>query len=275
MRTYVINLARSTDRRAHISAELRRVGLDYEFFTAVDGSILDLGDLGILDASFGARAALLAGTVGCALSHLGVYRKIIADGYDQALVLEDDVMLPGDLQSLTEAIGQQLTGAEVALLSVDSPEPCWLSREGAIPVPGSRLLALPVDIRQPRSSGAYIITREACERMVAHAPPVRAEADAWWFYYRAGIVDQVRCVAPLPVHKSGKLVSTMGSYRLRSGIAARPAAWLLRRRVPVLNQLLGYRRQRIFRKWGRVEVVDSPFVEKPSRRGLVPPVLPG
>ena len=44
MRAYVINLARSFDRRAHITAELEKAGLEYEIITAVDGQDLDLGD---------------------------------------------------------------------------------------------------------------------------------------------------------------------------------------------------------------------------------------
>jgi hypothetical protein len=42
LRAYVINLVRSTDRRQHIEAELRRAGLGYEFVAAVDGRLLDL-----------------------------------------------------------------------------------------------------------------------------------------------------------------------------------------------------------------------------------------
>jgi glycosyl transferase, family 25 len=262
---YVVNLARSLDRRAHITAELEKTGLHYEIFTAVDGRDLDLSDSSIIDPCFNAEVVLAAGTIGCALSHIGVYRKIIADELDKALVLEDDITLPADLVSLVEAVGEQMTGAEVALLSVDCPEPCQVSLEGAIPLPDSRLLALPIDISKPRSSGAYVITREACERMVKAAFPVRVHADAWQYFYREGILDRVRCVAPLPVLKSPALTSTIGSYALGGGVRARLVAPLLRRRIPVLHQVLSYRRQRIFRQWARVKIVETPFVEMPSR----------
>lgn len=265
MHAYVVNLARSLDRRAHITAELRKTGLNYEIFTAVDGRDLDLSDSSIIDPSFVANVVLAAGTAGCALSHMGIYEKIIADELDIALVLEDDITLPADLVSLTEAVGEQMTGAEVALLSVDCPEPCQMSVEGAIPLPGSRLLALPIDIIKPRSSGAYVITREACERMVKAAFPIRMQADAWWYFYREGILDRVRCAAPLPVLKSPELASTIGSYALGGGVRARLVAPLLCRRIPVLHQALSHRRQRILRQWAQVEFVEAPFVEMPSR----------
>ena len=40
------------------------------------------------------------GHAACAMSHLSVYRKILASGEDLALVLEDDVTVPADLGSL-------------------------------------------------------------------------------------------------------------------------------------------------------------------------------
>ena len=270
---YVINLARSLDRRAHITAELKKTGLDYEIITAVDGRDLDLRDTTIVDPSLPfidpslpvVDIGLAAGTAGCALSHLSVYRKIIADGLDEALVLEDDVMLPADLASLADAVADQLVDAEVALLSYDSPDPCKMSLEGSIHFPSSRVLALPIDIRQPRSTGAYIVTREACERMIKFLLPVRVQADSWWFFYREGILDRVRCVVPQPVLKSPKFTSMIGSYSLRNGVRGRLVGPLVRRKIPLLHQALYHRRQRILRQWGRSELVDMPFIEKPSR----------
>jgi glycosyl transferase family 25 len=270
---YVINLARSLDRRAHITAELAKTGLDYEFVAAVDGRELDVRDPAIVDPSLPyidpslpiVDSGLAAGTAGAALSHLSVYRKMIADGLDEALVLEDDVMVPADIGSLADAVAGQLSGAEVVLFSVDCPEPCRMSRDGSIRLAGSRLLALPIDVHQPRSGGGYIITREACERMVKSLMPVRVQADMWWYFYQEGLVDRVRCVVPFPVHKNPKFTSTIGSYSLGSGFRGRVAGLLGRHNIPLLHQVLSYRRQRIFHQWNRSELVDIPFVEKPSR----------
>lgn len=265
MHAYVINLARSSDRRAHIAAELKKTGLDYEIVTAVDGRDLDLRDQTIVDPSLRYWTQFLPGTAGAALSHLSAYRKIIADGLAEALVLEDDVTLPADLGSLADVVTDQLTGAEVALLSYGSWGSCKLSREGLIHLPSSRLLALPIEIRLVNSAGAYIITREACERMVKCAPPVRVNPDDWWFFYREGLLDRVRCVMPLPVLKSPKLTSTLGSYSLGNSIGGRLARPLLRHKIPIVHQVLSYRRQRIYRQWSQAELAEMPFIEKPSR----------
>lgn len=265
MRAYVINLARSHDRRAHITAELQKTGLDYEIITAVDGRALDLHDAATVHPSLLTQFPFPASTAGCALSHLQVYERIIADGLDEALVLEDDVTLPADLGSLADAVAGKLTGAEVALLSVDSPAPCRMSPEGSTQLPAARLLALPIDVRQPQSAGAYIITREACERMVKFVLPVRVNADDWWFFYRNSALDRVQCVVPISVLKDPRFTSTMGFRSLGNGVRARLFAPLVRRNIPLLHQVLCYRRQRIFRQWSRSELVDAPFIEKPSR----------
>lgn len=264
MHAYVINLARSADRRSHIAAELQKTGIDYEIVTAVDGQELDLHDTVTIDPEF-LKVDFSAGAAGAALSHLSVYRKIIADGWDKALVLEDDVIVPTDLNDLAESVAAQMTGAELALLSFHCAEPCKMNREGAIGLARGRLLALPIDISQPQSGAAYVITREACERMVKDATPIRVLADAWWYFYREGRLDRVRCVVPLSVRKSPKFVSQIGLYSLGDGLKSRLVSPLVRGNIPVLRQLLNFRRELILRRWGRSELVSAPFIEKPSR----------
>jgi hypothetical protein len=129
----------------------------------------------------------------------------------------------------------------------------------------SRMLALPIDIRQPRSAGAYIITREACERLSESLLPIRVQADCWWFFYKEGLLDRVRCVVPQPVLKNPKFTSTIGSYSLGNGVRGRIAGQLARRKIPLVRQALTHRRQRILRQWSQSELVDMPFIEKPSR----------
>lgn len=265
MRTYVINLVRSRDRRAHMAAELKKTGVDYEFITAVDGRELDLNDRTLIDPSLTEVTQFLSGTAGAALSHLSVCQKIIDAGLNMALVLEDDVILPADLGSLAEEVAPHLTGAEVALLSYNTSSPCKLSRQESISLPSGRVLALPIDVNAPRSGGAYIITREACERMVKSLIPVRTNPDEWPYFYREGILDRVRCVAPVTVSKTAKLESTLGSYSLGNSIRGRMVWVLVRRKIPILHQIIVYRRQRIYRGRNLAELVDEPFIEKASR----------
>ncbi len=265
MHAYVINLARSTDRRAYITAELKKTGMDFDIITAVDGREVDLSDRAIIDPALTYVTQFLPGTAGAALSHLNVYRKIVEDDRDVALVLEDDVVLPADLASLADTVAGQLTGAEIALLSYGSHRFCLLSPEGSVRLQSGQTLALPIEIRRVSSGGAYIITREACERMIKTVLPARVNPDDWWYFYREGALDRVRCVMPIPVLKNAKIISTLGSYRLGNGLKGRLAWLLVRFKIPLVHQMLARRRQRIFDMWSQQLLVDIPFLEKPSR----------
>jgi glycosyl transferase, family 25 len=265
MRAYIINLARSTERRAHIIAELKRTNLDYEIVTGIDGRDLDLTDRSIADPSVISYNRLPGGAVGCALSHLEAYQRVISEGATEALILEDDVNLPRDLASVLDAVAGHLTAAEVALLNYHTDEVCQLSSRAAISLPSARLLALPIDVSQLTSTGGYIITRAACERMVKNAPPIRANADDWQFFYREEVLDRIRCVWPAVVVKNPRLDSTIGSYSLGSDLKARVLGPLVRRNIPLLRQMIVLRRQRIFRQRNQAEIVDAAFINKPSR----------
>lgn len=248
-----------------MTAELKKTDLDYEFLTAVEGREVDLEDTSLIDPSLPNVTQFLSGTAGAALSHFTACKKMIDEGLDAVLILEDDIKLPADLGSLADAVADHLTGAEVAMLSYGSYGTCELSREGSVELPSGRQLVLPINIRLIVSASAYVITREAAERMVKFVLPVRANPDDFWHFYREGVLDRVRCVTPLPVLKNPKLESTLGSYKLGSGLRARLVWPLVRRKIPLLHQYLGYRRTRIYRRWSQPEFVDVPFVEKASR----------
>jgi glycosyl transferase family 25 len=263
---YVVNLARAADRRAHIIHELQKTDIDYEFVEAVDGRELDLNDSRSIDptavsnGSLGDSPAAVPGVVGCAQSHLRVYRKILEDGHERALVLEDDVLLPNDLATLADAVGENMLEAEVVLLQFHhDPAPCRVTKEGSVSLPSSRLLVHPVDTRLLYSAAGYVITRQACQRMERAILPVRVQADSWDFYRRRGAIDGLRCVVPMPIVDSPAFRSTIDYYWPNS-IQARLREWVPRARVPVLYQAITYRRQRTLRRKGRVGEFE--FVEK-------------
>jgi len=266
MHTYVINLARSPERRAKITANLERCGVDYEVVTAIDAQDFDSADpaaAGKVAHTFYGK--FRPGEAGCALSHMSVYRKILADGLECALVLEDDVIVPTQLPTIADAVARYLEGAEVALLNFDSEEIVQVSRTGAIRLPASRQLVAPVHTRQPESGAAYIITREACARMTERAFPIQTKADDWAHFIQIGGIDRLRCVVPIVVHKHPGFQSTMGYYA-DSSLKARALAVIDRLGLGLVQRVVAYRRKRIWRRYTRVEFVDNPGPSLPTSR---------
>ena len=255
MHAYVINLVRSRERRRHIVAELRRCGVEFELIPAVDGRTVDMKDRRIVHESVRGSHWYRPGVVpGCALSHVHVYRKIVADGWDTALVLEDDVRLPEGLDALCESLAAEMTGAEAVLLNYDSVETCKMTGDGLVRLRRGQVLALPLDPAQLLSTGAYVITREACQRMGGGLLPIRAKADDWGYFQREGLLDRVRCVVPQAVVKSPRFGSTV-----QGGVKA------VMGRTPVVRTAIAYRRERLWRQYARTEFADMPSAEQPSR----------
>jgi glycosyl transferase family 25 len=259
MRSYVINLARSPDRRAYMSSQLKALGCDYEIVEAVDGQGVDTADPNLVGPVLVSDGRHLASIAGCALSHLKVYNKIIHDGHEAALVLEDDVVLPSDLGTLTESIGAHLSGAEIVLLgfvsfrSSRAGKPLRLTRAGAIDLPSSRLLVRPADVDDLDSAFAYVITREACERLSRAVLPVRAVADAWGFYVREGALESVRCLVPIAAVPAAQFRTTIGDYSPKS---LQNRLRVIASRAPVIGHALATRRKRMREHLERYVLVD-------------------
>jgi glycosyl transferase, family 25 len=239
--------------------QLRKTGLDYEIITAIEGRDLDLTDTSLIAPNWIGRCQFWPGAAGCSLSHLKVYKKVLSDGADRALVLEDDVLLPPHLDSLVDSIAPLMDGAEVVLLHYVSPFsaergiPLRLSKQSALALPPSSALAEPFDVMDVSASGAYLITRDACERMSQAVLPIRVQIDDWGFFFKAGAFDRVRCVVPMPVWINVGFRTTIdhnpsGSLQTRIREAAI--------KIPLLSQALMHRRQRILNRMTRVELVD-------------------
>lgn len=108
-RVFVISLKESTDRHELLRDTLK--GLEYEIFWGVNGKELEIQDLikkGSLSTNGSESNTLTSGEIGCALSHLAVYKKIIDLNLKNALILEDDLVLnsddPENFQSLSKGL---------------------------------------------------------------------------------------------------------------------------------------------------------------------------
>ena len=269
MRAYVINLARSPERRQSITAQLTAYGVDFEIVEAVDGRQLDLTDPAVLTSiapSFLAADWFRPTHVACTMSHLNACRKILADGLEHALVLEDDVIVPANVSSLADAVAAGMGGAEVALLNFDSPSVCVMSRRDARELPGARQLLLPVDCSHLVSGAAYVITREACERMTKQVPSVSAKCDDWARHLYEGILDNVRCVVPMVVTKSPAFASTIG-YNSDLSFKSRLLDVIIRHDLRILQRVIARRRERIWRKYTRIAFEDDQAVSRSGAAG--------
>ena len=106
---FYINLDRRQDRDENMKNIINKLNLQNKTvrIPAVDGKKLDLDNIptniitkeGINDAknkNLRVGVPLTSGAIGCALSHRNVWKKIVDENIDSALILEDDVRIDPD-----------------------------------------------------------------------------------------------------------------------------------------------------------------------------------
>lgn len=171
MKVFVINLARSTDRRASIEQQLSRLNLDYEIVEAVDGSQLSYTD--IMRETRPLNYALSCGEIGCALSHINIYRRIASEGIPMALILEDDALIDQKCVEVVSEIEQRnIYSPTVTLLTEVSQYidkfTCSLSNGRNI-----------YDVLEASRSHGYVINQAAAKKLIEFLYPVWMVADRW------------------------------------------------------------------------------------------------
>ncbi|BBQ50998.1 glycosyltransferase family 25 protein [Aeromonas jandaei] len=96
MKIYIISLEKNKERQILISNRMNQLGLNFEFFYGVDGSSLTDNELNLVDQEFCQENfghIMNKSEIGCAMSHIGVYEKMVSEKIPHALILEDDAYL--------------------------------------------------------------------------------------------------------------------------------------------------------------------------------------
>lgn len=221
---FVINLDREAARLAHISKEAERIGLSIDRISAVDGLDVPahLRCKFFAGSSHNPANLLMPGEVGCYASHLLSYEKILEDGLDWALVLEDDVTLGDDFaQTVRETVKLLPSGWDIVRLSSE-PRRSVLS---VAPLHSGRHLVRYCKL--PKQAGAQLVSASGAKKMLLHGLRVRpVDADL-----RHGYLYNLDTfgVYPAPARHSGPFKSSIkngnGSRRTLRGGRWKPPGW--------------------------------------------------
>ena len=102
---FVISLKKDTSKRKHIEKEFSNHNLKFTFFDGVDGKTLTEYPINLNWYEPWYHNHTTMGEVGCTLSHIGVWEKMITENIEKALIFEDDiVILNSDMLNLTQHI---------------------------------------------------------------------------------------------------------------------------------------------------------------------------
>jgi len=174
---FVINLDRSADRWQSLQPVLGHMGFPAKTtrFSAFDGATLDIPSLQRQGLVFGDLAgftpSILAGELGCALSHAAVIGEIVERRIPTALILEDDIALagrPGTWRQRAERVFSRLpAGWELWFLYR-----CFDVRNRA-----ERVATGLVRPWTPQGCAAYAVTLSGAQKLLTALRPLSSAVD--------------------------------------------------------------------------------------------------
>lgn len=204
MKIFVINLERSFERKLALQRRFNELGLTAEFIKAVDGNVLTQEDIKAKTCPL--NYAFLPGEIGCALSHQLVYKKMLDEGISDALILEDDVLLPDTLPELLNACATDSEKPEVLLLS-------RVNKYFKNPVGSINGKFKVYKIQHATTTHSYIINLPAARNLLKALHPVWMTADKWSLFEDYSLLN-VKAVIPAPVElSSAAAISTINGNK--------------------------------------------------------------
>jgi len=219
MKIFVINLPDSVNRRESISKQLAKTSLAWEFFPAFDGRSMSKSERDIIYDSSRARMnvgrEMSSGEIGCAMSHRLVYKKMIKDGIDQAIVLEDDVILRDGFENLANALSINSPHKSVIKLETDFDKlPC--SIWGKVNIDAARAIKKPVTKKYFLAAG-YWLDNAAAHALYEHSDKIIDVSDHW-DYYRKKTGVKIRILSPGIVSQDRGVKSDIWKYESVSSV---------------------------------------------------------
>ncbi|WP_148245153.1 glycosyltransferase family 25 protein [Enterobacter asburiae] len=187
MRIFVISLKRSYERRKSIEERLTSLGLEYEIFTAIDGRLLSDSELILFTKK--TNYAIEPGEIGCSLSHVSIYAKMVAENTSSALILEDDAILFDDLPTVLHSLAATIDNTPCVTLL--TPIDKYIGN------PADTISSKYKTHRFIEGTGAYgyVVNLPAAIKLVAFLYPVWLVSDRWQFILENGVCD-IQCILP-------------------------------------------------------------------------------
>ena len=179
---YIINLKQSTERRKSILIQLEKQNINnFKFIDAVDGKKISKNDLASFVFenekkynSWGQKLTL--SQIGCALSHIKIYKDFIKSKKSYALILEDDaVFLENFTIDLQNFIIKNFKFKKQILLLSELKE--FLKK----PIDSIENYQI-VEVTNAFFTHAYVINKEAAKSIIKFNFPVKTVADNFVYF---------------------------------------------------------------------------------------------
>ncbi|MEO7045159.1 MAG: glycosyltransferase family 25 protein [Ferruginibacter sp.] len=262
MKIFVINLKSSVRRRKIMEKQLSMLDFPYEIFDAVKGS--DVSEEEIkhyydMDYYNNRPGYFTAGAVGCTLSHYFIYKKIVEEKIDVAIILEDDMILKKNFTNAIKKIADEIKDKEAILLFYQSYHKIKLANVSSIPLTEKFKLYQVVSIGSLRSTGGYIINNKTAQSMAEGLVPFSTFPDDWKSFYDRGFLNGVRVVFPFILDNSYE--QTTISPLLKEGLLKKTISFTEKNKIFPFYNILKWRRKLNFIKTRECFITNGTVID--------------
>lgn len=206
MKVFVVNLKNAVEKRHHMEAQFQKLGIqNYEFFEAINGAELTPEFIADNVHDY-PNCALTLGEIGCALSHLEIYKKITNQHLPMAVILEDDIVLPADFQLFLESLPAMMNGSTSKVISLGGANKITLRKAYSSFKEFREYTAVTAF-----GTYAYAINLAAATVLSAQLLPIKYEADMFMHFRENGWLNQFHILYP-------QYIKVIDDHKAQSGI---------------------------------------------------------
>ncbi|OAJ33730.1 glycosyltransferase family 25 protein [Piscirickettsia salmonis] len=190
---FIISLKKDESRRGHVTAQFQHEKIPYEVVNAIYGKELPNETIKkfYLDtlAKEKLGRSLTVGEIGCTLSHIKCYQKIIDNNLPGAFIFEDDIMLNKHTAHAIETVRQikKLDNNSVVLMThID-----YYSEWGKIKLTNSHNIH-PINyqhiLKYASRTHGYYITQKAAQNLLKELITIYQPIDIWSYYVEQNLI---------------------------------------------------------------------------------------
>jgi len=253
MQTYVIVTKSNYERYRHISKHLKKLKMDYVEVEGINKNDLNdeiINQYIIKNNIKEIMPWMSLGMIAVSTSHTLSYIEFLNSNDDIAFFIEDDVILPKNINKILDEIEKNISNNELILLDyriIDSlkPDKIGISKVEAIKLTNG-ILAYPVKLEGLIGAAAYILTKNVALNIVNIKDKALCVSDNWYYFYQKGAFEKLRVFYPNCI-KFKPFQSSVGTIEIKS-IKDKTKNIIEKNKIPPFYQLLIYRRKYLYHK---------------------------
>ena len=200
LHVFIVSLTQDVEKREVISQILKGFGIKYNFVNAVYGKELSENILNSFRRKSkgkitGRGFPATPGEVGCTLSHIDVYKKIVDSDIAWSCILEDDAILDERFENFIRTFKEdQLSPKSLYLLGGQNGFPeaqVVKSRKNAIEIGGQKFDKTIRSEKFLHRTCCYIVSSQMAKDIVELSSSAFILADDWEYLKTVGVIERI------------------------------------------------------------------------------------